>query len=107
MNTETQHCIDDCLNCQATCEATLSYWLARDESQRDRSAMLVLLDCADICRVTAAFLLRRSPRYPEMCRFCAEICAACAGWCERFPRDTVMMECAAACRACGKTCEAP
>lgn len=105
MTTETQRCIDDCLNCQATCEATLSYWLASDHSDRDRTRALVLLDCADVCRATAALLLRRSPRYEALCRVCSAICGACAEWCEHFSRDSVMMECAAACRACAEACE--
>jgi hypothetical protein len=66
----------------------------------------LLLDCADICRTSAAFMLRGSERYQLTCRICAEICLACAESCERMgSSDETMLQCAQECRRCQQSCE--
>jgi hypothetical protein len=104
ISNEMRHCIDTCLNCHAVCEATLSYGLAHHGSYADRHDVLVLLDCADICRTSAAFLLRGSNLHLHTCQACATICAACADWCEERPHDPVMRQCATTCRECAESC---
>jgi hypothetical protein len=105
INAEMRRCIDSCLNCHATCEATLSYCMARDGAYADRTRMLILLDCAEICRTSAGFLLRGSALHLQTCATCAEICTECADWCNRLQRDSVMKQCAATCRECAQSCE--
>lgn len=63
--------------------------------------MKLMLDCADICRTAADFMLRGSPRHGMICQSCAEICEACAEDCERIGE---MTECVEACRACAESC---
>ena len=85
---EMRRCIDNCLSCHAVCEATLSYCLAHDGAHADRNGVLLLLDCAEICRTSAGFLLRGSGLHAETCRACARVCGACADWCDRcVPRS--------------------
>lgn len=105
ISSEMQRCIDNCLSCHATCEATLSYCLARDGILADRTHMLLLLDCAEICATSAGFLLRSSSLHRYTCRACAAICGACADWCDRLQRDAVMKQCATTCRECAASCE--
>jgi hypothetical protein len=50
ISAEMRRCIDNCLNCHAVCEATFSYSLAHNGAHADRTGVLVILDCADICR---------------------------------------------------------
>lgn len=104
ISTEMRSCIDNCLNCHAVCEATLGYCLAHNGVSGDRNGALMLLDCAEICRTSAGFLLRGSELHRHTCRACATICAACAEWCEQQPRDPVMKQCAATCRECAASC---
>jgi hypothetical protein len=101
---EMRRCIDNCLSCHAVCEATLSYCLAHDGAHADRDGVLLLLDCAEICRTSAGFLLRGSRLHPQTCRACATICGACADWCESVSRDPVMKQSATTCRECAQSC---
>jgi hypothetical protein len=104
ISAEMRRCIDNCLNCHAVCEATLSYSLAHNGAHADRADVLVILDCADICRTSAGFLLRGSELHRHTCQVCATVCSACADWCEQMPRDAVMRQCAATCRECAESC---
>jgi len=100
-----RQCIDECLDCHATCEATFTYCMAREGTHADRTRMLILLDCAEICSTSAGFLLRGSERHHQTCETCANVCQQCADWCERLALDPVMKQCAATCRQCAKSCE--
>lgn len=61
----------------------------------------LMADCAQICRTSADFMLRGSPRHALTCRACAEICEACADDCERIGD---MADCVQACRRCAEAC---
>jgi hypothetical protein len=64
-----------------------------------------LMDCADICRTSADFMLRGSPQHALTCGTCAEVCAACAESCERIgQQDGMMKKCAEVCRRCAESC---
>jgi len=105
ISAEMRRCIDNCLNCHAVCEATLSYCLAHDGAFTDRTGVLMLLDCADICRTSAGFLLRGSELHRHTCAACSKVCTACADWCNRLQRDAVMRQCAITCQECASSCE--
>lgn len=102
---EMRRCIDNCINCHAVCEATLGYSLARNGAHAGQPGILVLLDCADICRTSAGFLLRGSALHRHTCQACATICRACADWCQHLLRDPVMKQCAETCRECAASCQ--
>jgi hypothetical protein len=104
-STEMQQCIDNCLSCHATCEATFRYALSTDHLETDRTQMLRLLDCAEICRTSADFLLRNSGQHHATCTACAAICAECAEWCARLQRDAILKQCGLVCEACAVSCE--
>jgi hypothetical protein len=63
-----------------------------------------LLDCAEICRTSANFLLRMSSSHTETCRACAAVCHACDETCRKFD-DAEMKRCADTCASCAESCE--
>ena len=64
-----------------------------------------MMDCAQICLVTADFMTRRSEHGKHLARECAEICRECAESCGQHPQaDHHMKMCAEACRACAEEC---
>ena len=75
------------------------------EPNREELARCVQLDmdCAEICRLAAAYMARGSELTGEMCAFCADVCDACAEECERHEMSHCR-KCAAACRACAQEC---
>ncbi len=61
-------------------------------------------DCADICRLTAAFLARGSVHGKHLLRECIEICRACGEECAKHHHDHCQ-QCAEACFRCAEACE--
>ena len=95
-------CIKACIECHDTCEHMIYQHCLRMGGKHVEAEHLKLMaDCAQICRTSADFMLRGSPRHGLTCRVCAEICEACAENCERIGE---MEECVRACRRCAETC---
>ena len=106
LSPELQRCIDECLHCYATCEATIVHCLQTGGRHAEASHIRLLMDCASICRTSADFMLRASDFHGRVCALCAEVCRACADACERVdPSDQMMKDCAAQCRSCADSCE--
>ena len=98
-----QACIAMCTECHATCLKTAMRCLDMGGPHAAPHHIGLLLDCADICRTSADFMLRGSSMHAVTCGACAEICAACAEECGRFTED-FMQACAATCRRCAESC---
>ena len=96
--------ISDALECLRTCEETLSYCLHQGGRHVEAEHMKLIIDCAEICSTTAAFMQRRSRYMAETSRVCAEVCQACAVDCAQFQGDQQMMRCVDACRRCADSC---
>lgn len=100
---DMQSCIDMCQECHATCLQTVMHCLNMGGAHATPQHIGLLLDCADICRTSADFMLRHSRHHTLTCSTCAEICEACAVDCDRF-EDAFMKECASVCRRCAASC---
>ena len=103
MSDDMQACITMCQECHATCLATLTHCLTMGGDHAAPDHIGLMLDCVDICRTSADFMLRHSARHALTCGVCAEVCDACAADCERFD-DDFMRACAATCRRCAQSC---
>ena len=107
MNTTTasdamQRCIEQCLACYQSCQRmALNHCLERGGRHVEPQHFRLMIDCAEICRTRAAFMLSGSPRHRLTCGVCAELCRACADSCEQLGD---MQECVDACRACARSC---
>jgi hypothetical protein len=61
----------------------------------------LMINCAEICRTAADFMLSNSPLHARICAACAEVCDACAQSCEQVGD---MDECVQVCRRCAESC---
>ena len=100
-----QECIEECLNCHAVCTMTAQHCLVKGGDYADVNVVGVLLDCAEMCQVSANFMLRGSPFHAVTCAACAELCRACEEVCRSLTDDEQMEHCADVCAACGDSCE--
>jgi hypothetical protein len=66
--------------------------------------MRLLLDCAQICQMTADFLLRKSPFHLQACELCADICERTAASCAEIEDDRLMRACVQSNRRCAAVC---
>ena len=102
---DLEHCIEECTRCHEICAETMRHCLKLGGEHAAPEHITLLLDCAEICRTSADFMLRGSPRHVLTCQACAEICRACAEECEQMGRsDEQMQLCAAECRRCAEVC---
>jgi hypothetical protein len=105
MNSEMQQCIDNCTACHNACVETISHCLKMGGEHSSADHIRLLMDCAQICGVSADFMLRGSHRHEKTCGVCADICAECASDCERIAQgDETMLRCAEMCRRCAASC---
>ena len=102
---EMQECIEECLNCHAVCTMTAQYCMTEGGEHADVNMIGVLLDCAEICQVSANFMLRGSPHHVVTCAACAELCRACEEACRSISGDERLVHCAEICAACAESCE--
>jgi hypothetical protein len=103
---DMEACIKACLDCHATCLATIDHCLTMGGQHAEASHIRIMMDCAQICVVSADFLSRGSSHHAHLCRECAEICRECAQNCDGHPgADDMMRRCAESCRRCAAECE--
>jgi hypothetical protein len=101
LSDEAKACIDACSACHDVCMETTA-WL-RMQGPGDEGQIGGLLDCAELCRLTANFLMRDSPLHSMACFLCADACRHAARDCERFDEDR-MRKTAEACRRTADHC---
>ena len=105
LDKEVQKCVDACIRCYEVCTTTATYCMQQGGMHAELTQLLALLDCAEMCRVSANFMLRGSASHLSTCALCQEICTTCAESCEQIPEDDVLRRCAEECRACAEACE--
>jgi ferredoxin len=98
----TQECIEQCTQCHNACLA-LAARLLREDTGRHTRTVALLLDCAQICRTSADFMLRRSPLQHLACGVCVDVCEECALACEALGTPEAG-HCADLCRRCAVSC---
>jgi hypothetical protein len=97
-----RECVDACLNCQTVCLETFTREMRLGRVGGHTAA---LLDCAEICQISAALLLRGSELQAHVRNLCAEACDHCARACDAVDGgDEALAECAELCRRCAETC---
>ena len=79
-------CIEDCIECAATCTSDADADLAEPDVQEQLRCIRLCLDCADVCDATGRILIRKTEPDLGVLRAAIEACAV-------------------ACRACGDECE--
>lgn len=102
-------CIEACGECAQACTICADACLSEEAVADLRVCIRTDLDCADICRATAAVLSRRSGDDPATMRAlletCALICERCGQECEQHAGHHEHCRiCAEACRRCARAC---
>ncbi|OYZ21748.1 MAG: ferredoxin [Bdellovibrio sp. 28-41-41] len=104
ISSEMQVCIQNCTLCHQVCEQTLLYCLTKEGKHLEPLHLKALIDCAQICTVSADFMSRESNIHAAVCGACAEACLECANSCERMGDDRMMKLCAEVCKRCEESC---
>jgi hypothetical protein len=99
-------CIQNCQDCHRACLQTLVYCMNMGGPHAEPDHLRLLMDCADICAVSAAFMLRASDLHGHTCAACAEVCRRCADDCASMADDLRMKALADTCRHCAESCAA-
>ena len=102
-----QTSIQACLECYSACVKTEAHCLSKAAEYVKEERLRTLRDCASICRVTADFMLRDSPRHGLLRGVCAKIAGQCAVDCREFKDDGQMRACAELCDAAERSCRTP
>lgn len=103
VSAELNACIDACLDCFRSCQqGAVIHCLELGGKHVEPQHFRLMLDCAEICRATAALMLNGSSFYSDVCKTCAEICRACAKSCREMGG---MDDCVSACERCADSCE--
>jgi hypothetical protein len=97
-------CIKACYECAAECDNCAIACLQETNPKEMTECIALDLDCADVCRTTAALLARASENAEAICALCAEICQSCADECRKHPSGHCR-SCVEACLRCADECE--
>lgn len=98
-----QACIDACRRCHEACRRVLSALSRNQGGLQIEPSIHVLLECSDLCALSADMQLMQSPYRRRMCEICAEACRVCEHQCMG---TAIADDCAEACRLCAEYCEA-
>src|SRR5678816_4491093 len=99
-------CIQNCQDCHRACLQTLTYCMKQGGRHAEPGHLRLLMDCADICLTSAAFMIRASDLHVFTCGACAEVCQRCADDCNQMSDDLRMKALADTCQHCADSCRA-
>ncbi len=101
LSNDAKACIEACTACHDVCMETSAR--LRMQGHGDEGQIGALLDCAELCRMAANFVMRDSPLHAMVCVLGADACLRAARDCERFEDDR-MREVANTCRRTADRC---
>jgi hypothetical protein len=103
LSAKTKACIDACTECHHLCLEVLASYLQPGGPQLDTERYQLLADCAEICEISANFMLSGSTRSHLLCDICAPLCDETAESCRRAGKPE-FDRCAEVCARAAKTC---
>jgi hypothetical protein len=78
--------------------------LEKDNINELKEALSILVDCAEICYVTAVYMSQGDTFSEELSRSCAELCEKCACICDVYD-DLPYQASVKACMRCAASCK--
>jgi hypothetical protein len=96
-------CIEACNECAALCEHCATECLSSGHAIERSACIRLARDCADICRLAAAWMERGSSFARQVWEFCSAVCQACEIECAKHD-ELHCQACAEACRRCRSSC---
>ena len=97
--------IEACDRCADACDHCVAACLQEDDVKAMARCVALDIDCAAICRLTAAMMARDSEHAMPIATVCAELCEDCGKECGRHAMAHCQA-CAEACNRCAKACRA-
>lgn len=101
-------CIQACNDCAAACEHCATSCLHEQDVKMMAKCIEYDRFCADICRMSAAFMARSDDHtsnfVKSLCSLCAEICEACGNECRKHSHFDHCRKCSEACLKCAEEC---
>jgi hypothetical protein len=99
-------CIRDCAECAMICAKCAHHCLGMGGEHAGQEHQCVMRDCAEICALAVAFMMRESRHAEHLCGECADVCRSCAESCDSLADgDEMMTRCADICRRCAESCK--
>jgi hypothetical protein len=103
-------CIDECLDCAASCTSCADDSLSEDDSREMTRVIRLALDCSEVCDATRRILIRQTTPDFRVTRAtvaaCVAACGACAEECDLHAAHHQHCRiCAEVCRRCQQACE--
>ncbi|MGJ9420348.1 four-helix bundle copper-binding protein [Massilia sp. CMS3.1] len=102
-NENFQECIDACHACADACDQCATACLGEDDVKMMVRCIASDIDCAQLCRLAAAYMARGSQFARAMCKLCADVCTSCGEECGKHSMEHCQ-RCAEACRRCAESC---
>lgn len=103
---DMKHCIQLCQDCHALCIQLIGHCLQLGGRHAAPDHIRLLMDCAQMCTITADYMARGSSFHDRTCGLCSEICRLCAESCEQVQgEDQLVKQCAEMCRRCAESCK--
>jgi hypothetical protein len=96
-------CIKSCIACANACEHCETSCLSDSNVKPMADCIQLSHDCAEICRLAAAWMTREGRFAATISEVCAVVCTACAAECGKHQREHCQT-CARACRDCAELC---
>lgn len=103
MHEKFKSCIEACYACAAACDHCAAACLQEQDVKAMAGCIVLDMDCAQICRLAAAYMARGSEFAKAVCQLCAEVCQACGDECAKH-QMAHCRECAQACYRCAEEC---
>jgi hypothetical protein len=107
---ELLRCIEECIDCAATCTSCADADLAEPDMAEMVRCIRLCLDCADACEATGRILIRQTQ--PDVgvllaaTEACEVACRACAQECDKHAAHHEHCRiCAGVCRRCEQACK--
>lgn len=101
---QMKSCIDACNECAVACDHCAASCLQEPDVKAMARCIALDVDCAELCRLAAAYMARGSELAGAICEVCADVCEACGKECERHSKMDHCRQCAEACRRCAEEC---
>ena len=96
--------IEACFHCAAACDHCAASCLKEQDVKTMARCIALDIDCAEVCRLAAAYMSRGSEFDGALCELCAGVCDACGKECEKHAKMEHCRQCAEACRRCAEEC---
>ncbi|CAN5180273.1 four-helix bundle copper-binding protein [soil metagenome] len=90
-------CVKACNHCYSSC-------LSEGNAAQMADCIISDRECADVCTLTAQFVVTDSRNVDKMLQLCRDICLHCEEICRKHPAEHCQ-KCAEACHHCHLACD--